>query len=329
MKRLHAALLAIAVLVPAAAGAACAPTPLLNPVTDLCWQCVFPLSVAGLTLLAGPAENNVPDLAKSPLCVCPMPPPLVARPGIPVSFWEPARYIETVKDPFCFPSLGGLSLPAGGGMLMGASQSQSSGQAFQVTTAQAHYFIYPVWSLLELLTDFICVEHSGFDVAFLTELDPLWQNDLLAFVIQPESLLFANPAAQAACMADSASSAGGFSLSPLFWCVASGGSVYPMTGTVAMGTQTAQAHNTVAARLQYMLGRVGLTCDTAIGLCGCVPTPIWVKHNYRFHSAKPVRDFWCHPFGRSDWIWGHLKNPAYAGDNFVWQIFRRRSCCAF
>jgi conjugal transfer pilus assembly protein TraU len=309
------------------AEAICRPGIPLNPVTDLCWQCIFPVSIAGIEIVPGPLENNVPDLSGLPICTCPAPPPVFIRPGIPVSFWEPARYVETVKDPYCFPSLG-FGMPAAGGFLGGGSQEQSSSSVDTSTFAQAHYFIYPVWSMIELLVDFACVEHSGFDVAYLTEVDPLWQNDILAFILEPEAILFGNPAAQTACIADSVSTNVGMSMSPLFWCIGSGGSAYPLTGHVNDDNEL-MANSTIAARMVYKLAREGLICDTALALCACVPTPIWVKHNYRIHIARPVRDFMCHPFGRTGLIWGPLKNPPLMGDNFVWQLFRRRSCCAF
>jgi conjugal transfer pilus assembly protein TraU len=307
--------------------AICRPGIPLNPVTDLCWQCIFPVSIAGIEIIPGPLENNVPDLSGLPVCTCPAPPPVFIRPGIPISFWEPARYVETVKDPFCFPSLG-FGMPTGGGFLGGGSQEQSNSSVDTSTFAQAHYFIYPVWSMMELLVDFVCIEHSGFDVAYLTEVDPLWQNDILAFILEPEAILFGNPAAQTACIADSVSTNVGFSMSPLFWCIGSGGSAYPLTGHVNDDNEL-MANSTIAARMIYKLARELLICDTALALCACVPTPIWVKHNYRIHIAKPVRDFMCHPFGRTGLIWGPFKNPPLMGDNFVWQLFRRRSCCAF
>ncbi len=160
-------------------------------------------------------------------------------------------------------------------------------------------------------------------------MDPLWQDDIMAFIIEPESLLFANPIAQLACIADSISTNAGFSLTPLFWCIGSGGSAYPMTGNVN-NQDFLQAHEAASARMQYKMARELLVCDPGVWICDCVPTPIWIKHNYRTHIAKPVRDLWCHPFGRSDLIWGAAKNPpTMAGDNLAWMLFRRRTCCAF
>ena len=32
---------------------ACVPGPPMNPVTDICWDCAFPLTIAGLTIIPG------------------------------------------------------------------------------------------------------------------------------------------------------------------------------------------------------------------------------------------------------------------------------------
>ncbi len=305
----------------------------LNPVTDICWNCVFPIKIAGVTVVPG-TVMDAPDPAVSPICVCPAPPPIFLRPGIPVSFWEPARFVETVKDPFYFPSLGITLTNPKPGFLGGTHSEMGSSNLIDTSTfAQAHYFIFPAWALMELLVDFVCVESSGFDLAYLTEVDPLWNNDMLAFIINPEALLFANPVAQMACIADSVAANAGLPLSALYWCMGSWGSAYPLTGHVNDDAYV-QANAALAARMIYKLSREMLVCDTGINLCGCVPTPIWVKHNYRLHIAKPVRDFTCHPIGRSSMIWGMAKNPPFsagpnASDNFLWMIFRKRACCAF
>jgi len=316
------ALLLIGLMQFSDASATCRSGGFLNPVTDLCWQCIFPMSIAGIEVMPGPMDNNLPTAADSSVCGCPAPPPIYYREGIPISFWEPARYVETVKDPYCFPSLG-LGWSRSSGYLGGGSQETSNASVETSTFAQAHYFIYPVWSILGALVDSACVESSGFDVAYLTEVDPLWQDDVLSFILEPESILFANMTAQLACMVDSVTTNAGFSMSPLFWCIGSGGSAYPLTGHVNDDNEL-MANSTIAARMVYKLSR-----DAALYLCACVSTPIWVKHDYRIQIAKPVRDYTCHPFGRTGLIWGSYKNPPYEGDNLVWQLFRRRACCAF
>ncbi|MBI5642609.1 MAG: TraU family protein [Deltaproteobacteria bacterium] len=291
------------------------------------WSSIYPISIAGVEIADSTDEVTTTDIISSPICVCEADPPLYIQIGLSVGFWEPARLIETVKDPGCFPSMGiEFNVTSGGGL--GGTNSSAASTGSHFTSAQAHYFIYPIWSMLGMLTDWVCAESSGFDVAYMTEFDPLWQDDTLSLIINPESVLFGNPATQAACIADSIASAAGQSLSPLFWCMGSWGSAYPLTGHIGSSLYT-EANAAIAARMLYKLAREMLVCDTNIDICSCKSTPIWVKHNYKMHVAVPVKDFSAHPIGRSGLLWSSAKNPPVEGDNFVWTLYRRRSCCAF
>ena len=101
------------------------------------------------------------------------------------------------KTPFYFP-LAGFSVGNGlvaRGTLGGTNGDSSGAGQGENTIAQAHFIIYPVWGILEMFTDLVCVENSGLDYAYITEVDPLWQDSELALLIQPEALLFANPIA--------------------------------------------------------------------------------------------------------------------------------------
>ena len=302
-----------------------------NPVTEVCWKCIFPMKIAGITVSSNPIDQiGSEGPTEPPVCVCLTPLP---RAGIPYSFWEPARFIETVKDAYCFPSLGfGMTNPSGG-LNNGSNTGGGGQQEGSSTFLQAHYFIYPVWSMLGLLNDFMCVEHSGFDIAYMTEADPTWNDDELAMTIYPEALLFANLPAQLSCMADSVASNAGVPLMPLFWCMGSWGSTYPMSGHTNEEDIT-EASLALAGRIIYKMARSGAICDPGIDLCSCVPTPIWVKNHYRFNIAKPVMGSQCIPVGRSSTVWGSAKNPALpatgnASDNFMHIVFRKRRCCAF
>ena len=304
----------------------CKGTP-LNPVTDVCWQCIFPVKIGG-RISTGGGSPDLPDSNENPFCACGSAGAITV--GVRVSFWEPARMIETVKDAYCFPGLGtGLSNPVPGTLngTQGTEESSGANSIFQ----QAHYYVFPVWSLMELFADFPCLEESGFDLAYMTEVDPMWNSDTLSFLINPEALLFGNPAAQLACVADSVSASAGYPLDPLFWCMGSWGSSYPMTGTTSMVNPTA-ANAGIAARMIFKLGRELLLFDPSVTVCGATPTPIWVKSHYRFQIARPVRGNECIPIGRSDLLWGGSKNPpggtgSNSPDNFLWMIFRRTSCC--
>jgi conjugal transfer pilus assembly protein TraU len=300
---------------------------MLNPVTDVCWQCVFPIQFGGKVSIGGGGESP-PDNISSPVCTCTQGASVTI--GVTASFWEPARMIETVKDPYCFPVLGTSLTNPQPGLLAGSQGTQETAGAVS-TFQQAHLYVFPVWTLLSLFVDFPCLEQEGFDLAYMTEVDPLWGNDALSFLINPEALLFGNPAAQLACIADSLAANAGLPLDPLFWCMGSWGSAYPMTGTIAESNSLA-ANAGIASRLIFKLGREALLWDTALNACGPVMTPIWNKSHYRLQIARPVRGAACIPVGRSDLLWGSGKNPPQgagqnAPDNFLWMLNRKNKCC--
>jgi len=290
------------------------------------WNSIFPISIAGMG--RGKATDNVKtiDTYGPPICTCPIP-IFQIRIGLNIRFWEPARMVETVRGPGCFPSMG-FSVGAASGMNMAGTQtSQVNGGTSNFSFAQAHYFIYPVFSMLGLFIDLVCLESGGLDVAYMTEFDPLWQDDSMSAILNPEAVLFGNPAVQLACIADSVSAAAGLSLSSLFWCMGSWGSAYPLTGHIEED-EYLTVNAGIAARMLYKMAREMLVCDTNIYMCSCVPTPIWVKHNYKFQEALPVTDHEAHPIGRTDLMWGSLMQYPEDSD-YVWMIFRRRNCCAF
>ena len=296
-------------------------TSFFNPITEVCWNCVFPVILGGINLI-GSDIDTPPDNISSPVCLC------GTIIGLNASFWEPARIIETVKDPYCFNLIGvSLTNPSEGFLGGGYRQDTVAPSTFQ----QSHWYMAPLWNILDLFVDTSCFEGGGFDIAYMTEIDPTWNDDILAFMINPEALLFANPIAQMACMVDSVASTVGYSLSPLFWCMGSWGSAYPLTGHVSNDNYV-QDNAAIASRMIYKMSRELLLWETGLNECGPVMMPIWVKENYRLHMMKPKKDFSCYPIGRSSLIWGPMKNPpGGAGDNppdnFDWMMFRKRLCC--
>ncbi|MGV2433268.1 MAG UNVERIFIED_CONTAM: TraU family protein [Rickettsiaceae bacterium] len=48
-----------------------------------------------------------------------------------------------------------------------------------------HYYVYPLIYWLELITDLLCLESASFDVAYMSELDPTWNDDKLQTLLNP------------------------------------------------------------------------------------------------------------------------------------------------
>mgnify|MGYP001119347132 CR=1 FL=1 len=296
----------------------------INPISDINWAGIFPIEIAGVEIKGPSDELPNPDKVSSVICMCNHDGRITL--GVTVSYWEPARIIETNKSPWCFPTLGGIKLQEPNpGTRQGANDIDTG-----FTQQNAHWLIFSVWNLLDLFTDIPCTRPEGFDIAYITEIDPTWNNDLVGFLLNPEAILFANPVAQLACMADSVASATGWSIDSLFWCMGGQGSAYPLTGNIGIKNYI-NANYGLAQRMVYKMNREALMWDSAIDKCGAVITPIWVKTHYKMHLIKPVRSA-IMPLGRTSVLWEQGKNPSFgttsnAPDNFSWMLFRRIKCC--
>jgi conjugal transfer pilus assembly protein TraU len=295
----------------------------INPITDVRWEGIFPIEIAGIEI-KGPSDLPNPDKIGSVICICRRGNNLIL--GVTVSYWEPARIVETTKTPWCFPTLGGIRLSEPN---PGTRQGTAADEG-HFASQNAHWMIFAVWDILGLFMDIPCVPHEGFDVAYLTEIDPTWNSDVLGFLLNPEALLFANPIAQFACVADSVASTAGWSIAPLFWCMGAQGSAYPLTGNIGDKGYT-NANYGLASRMIYKMNREALMWDPAVDKCSAVITPIWIKSHYKMHLIKPVRSE-IMPIGKASILWEHGKNPPWgsrrnAPDNFSWMVFRRVKCC--
>lgn len=301
-----------------------------NPLTDVCWQCMFPITVGGVRAGAfGQLGNG--DAPPPPVCTCPAPPPLFVRTGIGVSFWEPARVSEVVRKPLCSPTLGGAQLGA-----INAPRGTHfehdgrSGNAFY----HVHWIEYPIlnWLGLSLLLGPNCESKTSFDAFYLTELDPLWDSDELSFLVNPEAALFANPIAQAACAADATvATVRQFGLDLLFWCSGSQGSVYPLSGNHANHIGGVDTSFALTHTMAFKLHRQLLAHDTSspLAICGPVPQPVLRKTQYKAHMMYPLPWIANAPgFGVPSLIWGAGREFPYKGEDFSYLVWRKKTCCA-
>lgn len=300
----------------------------VNPLTDICWSCIFPITIAGARVTT--AGEDTPNKG-APLCTCPIPLPPYRRIGVPVSFWEPARLVDVTRTPYCLVNMGGVSLTNRGTQGHGSVANNHTNRQ-RNSFYHVHWYIYPLIYWLELLTDFVCLEKASFDVAYMTELDPLWNDDETAFILNPEAVLFNNPIAQAACAADCITASSGFSFDHLFWCGGCQGSLYPFTGTVTAHVNGVQASLLLTQRLMAKLHRQGMLHGyTGIeGLCDKYPMPIIKKTQYKTQMVYPIPSTSsgnCQPLGRSEALWATGREPPYQGEDFGYLIWRKRNCC--
>jgi len=292
----------------------------VNPITDVCWSCLFPITLAGIEIVSGDGFDT--KATKEPICFCSRPGIPVPVPGIPVGFWEPVRLIDVTKSPMCMVSLGGISL----GTSPQKGVKSDEGTAFY----HVHWYIYPVLYWLEILLDFICIEAAAVDVAYLTEYDPMWGDDVKTSILNPEALLFANPLATASCVADCLTSSTGLSNDYMFWCAGCQGCIYPFSGTTSYhngGVGTAQlVVSKFMAKLHRELMLWGYYGKE--GMCGKYPMPIMKKSQYRLQMTYPIPEMSsCKRIGQTEVLWQAGREFPVWGEDFGFLIWRKRSCC--
>ena len=149
MRRLFALVLALVMANPAQAGSNCHGR-FANPITDICWSCLFPLSIGGVSLMS----DGQPDISNpaSPICTCPNPP----RIGLGIGYWEPVRMVDVTRTPFCLVGLGGISVDPGVSVPRGAQVGHDS--QTRSSFYHAHWYTNPILTWLEVLLDFTCLE---------------------------------------------------------------------------------------------------------------------------------------------------------------------------
>jgi conjugal transfer pilus assembly protein TraU len=321
----------------------------INPITDICWSCVLPIKIGGkYTIMDMDKQEDYDSMdGKSQLfCACNNP----TKAGTTVSFWEPTHLVETVRHPFCMVSLGGLNW--GKKFNEAVSENESLAKWFggshkeDKTKAemgggstssfyQAHWYKNPAIFWLQVILDNDCLDGGMFDIGWMTELDPTWKSPELAFLQAPDAALFANPIAQAVCAADCVKANTGFPYPKLFWCAGCNGSIYPYTGYISNQVSPIQAAKLMVARIQSKMHRdfVAHTATGVSGLCGFRLQPVMDKRQYKMAMTYPIpaRKYngrCCEPIGRTPLVRDSGKSFPYKGQDFAYQVFRKRDCCA-
>jgi conjugal transfer pilus assembly protein TraU len=298
----------------------------VNPITDICWKCVFPITIMGMDVARG---NPSPPTPRNPICICNRPPLNQPTPGIPIGFWEPVRLVDVTRTPYCLVNMGGMQL-AGSGLSYRGDVQENPDDATHHSFYQVHWYIYPVMYWLEVLTDFACMENASIDLAYLTELDPLWNDDEKSFILNPEAVLFGNVLAQAACAGDCVAASSNLPLDSLFWCSGCQGGLYPFTGTLNDHSGGVQASLLITGRFMAKLHREALLWGTfgVQGLCSKYPMPIIKKSQYRLQMTFPIPSTNnCYPLGHTEVLWQGGKEFPYQGSDFGYLVWRRRDCC--
>jgi len=305
----------------AANQAACAGR-FVNPVTDVCWTCLFPMTIGSVPLMPGPMKDTPNPALPIQICLSPLP-----RPGMAIGFWEPMALTDVTRSPFCMVTMGGITMDVAGAR--GVGVGDQSNMEVPHVKYHVHYYKYPVLAWLNIITSLGCLQFGDMDIGYLTELDPTWEDDVLSAWLTPESFLFGNVIAQAACAADAVASTI-FPLDPLFWCAGAHGSMYPLSGHNNNQYSPLQIGALMSERMIFKLHRQGQVWESIgvdVAVCHQYPSPVVPKSRWRYHQTTMIPDVIIgHPFGASTITWemGHITPIDKFSMGFL--LFRKRNC---
>ncbi len=304
----------------------------VNPISDVCWNCLFPITIGSTQVM--PSSIGLPDVPNNsmPICGCQAPPPLFYRIGLSIGYWEPSALTDVTRQPFCMVNLGmqidvGIKMQETGNF--SSSWHYGSGHT-EKTFYWVHWYKYPLISWLELFMDAGCVQNGSFDLAYFAEIDPMWDDDTMAFILNPEAILFGNPIAQLACSLDAMSSTSYLPQDALFWCAGSQGSIYPFTGSVTTTQSPPSQAIQMVERMNAKLHREGAVLESNPAYqCYQTYVPTTPKSRYRYQFTNPIpQSQTCFQYGKTTQILSdQTENPMMASENFGILNWKKRNCC--
>lgn len=300
--------------------------------SKVCYKCFFPIRIA-----AAASGRNVPHGAASAACLCP------GRfgyptPGITYGMWYPDKIFETVRLPYCSPTLGkqlkkGASTGEDGkfDLTMGGPNTQEHEET-QRPFYNFHIFAFPIAQIMHYMQSTVCVSKGATDANLLyaSEFDPTWNNTSLAMMTTPEALLFANPIAIGACIGDGVAATVRQPIEALFWCAGTWGGMYPFTGFNGYGGAPQRVAAITNTRALAAMHRRGLALQSKgdAAVCSNKVAVKIVKNQYKWQQAYPVPETKSnHWIGESVWKWGEFRHVPAVGEDFVNFLWIWNDCC--
>lgn len=311
-------------------------------ISNVCWSCIFPLRISGMTVFsnsqkASGTDGNGFPLSSKPgvpsgaadkvVCLCddgPLP-----TLGIPVGMWLPAELYETTMTPGCSSALGGVQIGIADKLFLGTSGDPTS-DLEQQSFNHVHSYSYPIVMMMELFTK--CANsYSDIDILYMSELDPMWNDPLVALYGNPVSVFGSSIMAQAACAADSISSSVGKPLDNLFWC----GGTWTSTMAPYTGFEHAQGpvqfSASTAQKLLAMNAARGISRRYVGNDALCTPQydPMLKRSHYRWQAAWPrAEGARNHASGESLLRWGAGRVVPGVADMPIYLRWGWTDCCA-
>ncbi len=289
------ALIAGTLLVLGASTPALAATPgcvgkVWNPMADLDFRLMGGIKVAGITMMEAPDQlKEPPKHAAESVCFCKN--GLKTGFGVGMTFWMPSYINDMARQAGCMGFLGGTNILPG-------FVSLSSGQEYNfhsptkdgVTNMQVHWAYADVTAIAgKSLFEKCDAVSGGMKVAYMTEPDFIFQNDVYSVVMTPQaSILAAAPIlSQMTCGFESiANTLGGWQ----DWGVCAWkGSRLPYSGS-AIAKDSAQVSNMdITVKYLSRSSLLGTTMRTMGKDATCKPvySPFYDPFQHRYQWSYP------------------------------------------
>lgn len=299
-------------------------------ITDTCWTCMFPIVTAGMAL--GASKNETPeDRDKSITCMCDdiMG---VPQPGFVYGLWVPGKLMEFTRTPGCLMTLGGVSLNFS---KIGQGQWGNNANPEYNDDPGAHYrtYAYPLMVMLNMFEKMECLKdhYADIDLLFISEVDPTWYNDEIAFFTNPEAVFLSNPIGELACVPDAlAATALKRPISSLFWCAGAWGSMYPFTTNSYGAGGGVRFSSLMSARILSVQHRRFFLKKTYGDDALCKSTMAFYipKPQYKYTMLYPVPEKrTSHVIGENTLFWGSNREIPVTGEDFIYLLWTWNDCC--
>lgn len=309
-----------------------------NPITDVCWSCMFPFTLIGMKIPN--ARGEEPIGAFHAPAVCAGQTLMGYKIGVGMDFYDPNRIVDVTRTPYCMVGLGGIDLSAGIASLY-KRHGETKPEGTKLSNFyQAHTYIDPLLFILEVPIDMACTQMANFDIGYLTELDPLWNNDNLTFFLNPDAVLYANPVTAITTALDCVNNLPGAwntTSGYVYWSAGCQGSMYPLDGNLS-GNNPIDDSILTMERLLHKNHRELLefsTAGPAALFSPMVPQPLMDKTEFKYSMIYPVGFIdpisgakCCSPFGRTTTGWSSGHSFPTGGEDFSYHIYQRRDCCS-
>lgn len=312
-------------------------------IDGICWSCLLPIRLAGVG-----GGSDVPNGASSSSAFCNCLDDLgVPEIGMPLGFFQPSRIVSFSPTPYCMPSFG--TRLSNDNSRAGQGKTETAIDDTETSFFHYKYWIFPVMQMIEMFANADCTYDpmTTLDLAYFSEADPLYQSDMLSFVLAPETAIFANPIATSICTADCATIMAGGEVEANYFCAGCSGNMYPLTGNNQYSDDPIRGTDLLTTRLMAGLHRKGQALKTmgdhmTSGSCEPEYAPMIPKPQYRVSMLYPVREAsstppahgnnvpspsgCCHKLGDSTLKWGNGRLIP-GKEAYVYLLYSWMDCC--